>query len=323
MTTELPWTPIASGKARRVDHEHVADFYWAVSSDGRPELLLDFPSSEELPAIPHLRGLAETVSPSGGDRSRLCLHLVDSSLSDVFWRLCQDVVESTRRAEDAKSAAYIAIQRTWRWHHLLRGGGSGGLSATEQKGLLGELAVLRELLTFMTPHDAVDAWQGPLGSPKDFELGLCAIEAKARRGAAGPRVTIHGADQLDLSGLESLLLCVTDIVSAQPGHGRTLTDVVNEMADQLRQVDQSVVESFEDRLTAAGYSGSDDYSAWRWEEGDQRLYCVTDTFPRIQASSIATGIDSVSYDLDLNAIAEFQTEWTDARSVLIQQGSAT
>lgn len=322
MTTDLPWAHIAAGKARRVDAEHVADFFWAVSSDGHPELILDFPTPEKLPAIPRLRGLAETVASSGNDRSRLCLHLVDGSLSEVFWRLCQDVVESTKRASDDTAAAAIAIQRTWRWHHLLRGGGSGLLSAAEQKGLLGELAVLRVLLEFLTPQEAVDAWHGPLGSPKDFEVGLCAIEAKARRGASGPKVTINGADQLETSGLEAVFLSVIDIVSAQPGHGGTLTEAVNIVADLLRQLDQSVVESFEDRLTAAGFSYADDYSAWRWEEGERRLYRITASFPRIEASALPIGIEAVSYEIDLNALTDFQAEWQEVEALLVQPGGA-
>ena len=321
MTTELPWAPIAAGKARRVDDEHVADFYWAVSSDGRPELLLDFPPSDDLPTIPRLRGLTETVSASGDARSRLCLRLSDETLADVFWRLCQDVVDATRKAESPQAAAHIAVQRTWRWHHLLRGGGSGVLTVAEQKGLLGELFVLRELLAFMTPHEAVDAWHGPMGSPKDFELGLCAIEAKARRGSAGPRVTINGADQLDTSALEVVMLSVTDVVSAQPGAGRTLTVAISELAAELQNSDQSVLEALEDRLTAAGFSYADDYSPWRWEDGENRLYKVDADFPRIEAAHLPTGIGEVSYDVDLNSISAFEIDWKTARDVLAKHGS--
>ena len=78
-----------------------------------------------------------------------------------------------------------ALSRTWRWHHLLRGGRGTLLSPEEQKGLLGELFVLeRLLLPRMDASSAVTAWRGPLGAPKDFEAARVAIEAKARRGGA-------------------------------------------------------------------------------------------------------------------------------------------
>ena len=64
-----------------------------------------------------------------------------------------------------------ALSRTWRWHHLLRGGRGTLLSPEEQKGLLGELFVLeRLLLPRMDASSAVTAWRGPLGAPKDFEI---------------------------------------------------------------------------------------------------------------------------------------------------------
>ena len=77
--------------------------------------------------------------------------------------------------------------RTWRWHHLLRGGGSTlCYRLEEQKGLLGELLVLERPFCCLTSgaSTAVAAWRGPLGSPKDFEIGRVAIEVKARRGGA-------------------------------------------------------------------------------------------------------------------------------------------
>ena len=53
--------------------------------------------------------------------------------------------------------------------------------------MIGELLVLESvLLPHMEASAAVTAWRGPLGSPKDFEIGRVAIEVKARRGGATP-----------------------------------------------------------------------------------------------------------------------------------------
>ena len=321
MRTDLPWAVIARGKARRVDDTHVADFFWSVSSDGNAELLLDFPHTESLPAIPRLRGLTETVSPVESDRSRLCLRLSDNSLVDVFWRLCQDVIESTRPSRDAGAAAHIAIQRTWRWHHLLRGGGSGLLTPTEQKGLIGELALLRNLLRYMTPQSCVASWHGPLGSAKDFEIGRFAVEAKARNGTSNAPVKIHGAEQLETTGLLGLVLSVTDVVSAPPGQGQTLTEIVEAIFEIIRAADESVVELFEDVLSAAGYSKSDDYSSWCWDEGDTRVYQVTEEFPRIRTTTLPSAIRDVSYSLDVMSLADFRVDWKDIQRQLVDTGS--
>jgi hypothetical protein len=317
MSTELPWTQIAPGRARRVDADHVADFFWSVSPEGESQLLLDFPRSADVPSLPRLRGLVVKIVASGEDRSRLILRLSDSSLRDVFWRLCQDIVEASRKSAGEESAAHVAVRRTWRWHHLLRGGSSGLLSEAEQKGLLGEIHVLRHLLEIVEAGTAIESWRGPLGSPKDFELGLRVIEAKARRGAATPHVSISSEDQLDGDGLEVVLLHVIDLSAAAEGEGFTLTDAAHRLLHEIKAADEGLLELVEDRLASAGFSWGDDYSAFRWVEGQHRLYHVHDAFPRIQACEVPTGVSRVSYDIDLNALDEFEIDWPRAARLLL------
>jgi len=36
--------------------------------------------------------------------------------------LCRDIVECTARAKSEREAVALTLARTWRWHHLLRGG---------------------------------------------------------------------------------------------------------------------------------------------------------------------------------------------------------
>ena len=322
MTTEMPWTPIAPGRARRVDADHVADFFWSVSNQGESQLILDFPTPKEDPSLPRLRGLVIAITQAGQDQSRLVLRLADESLRDVFWRLCQDIIETSRIAKGEESAAHIAIRRAWRWHHLLRGGANGLLSPEEQKGLIGEIHVLKQLLTFMEPSDALESWRGPLGAPKDFEIGLKALEAKARRSAAAPKVTINSEYQLDSDGLDLLLLHVVDVSAAVEGAGFTLTDAVRSLTGELQAIDEGLLGPVEDRLSAAGFSWAHDYSDFRWEEGQHRLYNVRDAFPRIVATDVPTGIGRVKYELDLNGLHEFEMDWPMAVRLLTEQEGA-
>lgn len=316
MTTEVPWSQIAPGRARRVDADHVADFYWGVSSEGEAQLLLEFPRPTDAPSLPKLRGLTAKLVDSGENRSRLVLRLVDPSLRDVFWRLCQDIVEASRIANGEESAALVAVRRTWRWHHLLRGGANGALSAEEQKGLLGEIHVLRYLLEVKNARDAIESWLGPLGAPKDFEVGPHAIEAKSRRGAASPHVSVSSEDQLDGDGVDVLLLHVVDLHDADEGDGFTLTDAARGLMNDIRGVDEGLVELIEYRLAAAGFDWGDDYAAFRWAEGQHRLYRVIEGFPRIQASTTPTGVSRVTYEIDLNALDRFEIDWPEAVRLL-------
>ena len=94
--------------------------------------------------------------------------LLDSTQRDIFQTLCEDIISAAaRRPKSEAGAVSAALSRTWRWHHLLRGGRGTLLSPEEQKGLLGELFVLeRLLLPRMDASSAVTAWRGPLAAPK-------------------------------------------------------------------------------------------------------------------------------------------------------------
>ena len=125
------------------------------------------------------------ASPAGKFWSKNGIHFIlrNSNQRDIFQTLCLDIISAAARAESEAQAVSAALMRTWRWHHLLRGGRGSLLSPEEQKGLLGELLVLeRILLPRMDAASAVTAWRGPLGAPKDFEIARVAIEAKTRRG---------------------------------------------------------------------------------------------------------------------------------------------
>ena len=118
------------------------------------------------------------------------------------------------------------LLRTWRWHHLLRGGRDERLSAEEQKGLIGELIVLDHiLLPAIGAKSALESWKGPLDGIKDFNIAKIAIEAKARSSASPHQIGISSEFQLDREGLDALFLFVAIIDNgiADSGSGFTIT----------------------------------------------------------------------------------------------------
>jgi hypothetical protein len=176
------------------------------------------------------------------------------------------------------------------------------LSAEEQKGLIGELVVL-ETLVLPSPaiSDAVSTWRGPLGAPKDFEIGRICIEAKARRGAATPYIAISSEHQLDRAGVDLLFLHVSELAQEQSTakDSVTLTDVVLRTRAAVAVRDWSAVEPFEGKLAATGFRWEDDYSDVRWAEGAHHLFLVDADFPAITAASCPSGVSNVRYSLGL------------------------
>jgi hypothetical protein len=289
--------------ARRVDPEARWNFFWGRDVDGRCLLVLrHLPASTPGGRLPRLKGMDVRQSGSETDPERaLVWRLNDGAHRDIFYRLCVDIMESAAELTVEKEAIDVALARTWRWHNLLRGGRDGRLSPDEQKGLLGELFVLeRHLLPALSLSDAVAAWQGPLGAPKDFEIGRISIEAKARRGAAKPFVTISSEHQLDTSGSDAVFLFVVELARAPAGTRAsfTLTDVVTGLSRKLDPEGEALT-AFEDRLQAAGYSRTDDYSEFIWVEGASRFYRVSEDFPRVTADGLPSGISDLRYALSL------------------------
>ena len=305
-----PWEEIDtpsiadSVAARRVDANLPWDFFWARGVDGRVLLTLRHSAASAPTAqLPRLRDIEVTLAPPDeSDTQLLAFKLLDSNQRDIFQTLCEDIISAATQSESESGAVSAALSRTWRWHHLLRGGRGSLLSPEEQKGLLGELLVLeRLLLPRMDASSAVTAWRGPLGASKDFEVARVAIEAKTRRGGATPSLSITSEGQLDESGVDSLLLHVVELDEApvEGSQGVTLHDVAERIRGQIRSLDPGSTGILETRLSAAGYRMEDDYSSHRWLEGATRIYQVSSDFPRIISGEIRSGVSNVRYSVSL------------------------
>ena len=261
--------------------------------------------------LPKLLGIEVTLSPPDQVNTRiLALKLLDPNQQDIFHSLCRDIISVAAGAVSEAEAVSVALMRTWRWHHLLRGGRGALLSLEEQKGLLGELLVLeRLLLPHMGALTAVTAWRGPLGSPKDFEIGRVAIEVKARRGGATPSVAITSEHQLDERGVGSLFLYVVELDEAPEDatDGLTVRYVADRVREHLYSLDPGAAGVFESLVSAAGVRPEDDYSHSQWLEGPSRVYLVTGEFPRIARSDVRPGVSYVRYTVSLDDCEPFLT----------------
>ena len=328
MMTEDPWREIEppsiadSVTARRVDAELPWGFFWARGAD-RSVLLTLSHGAESAPVtpLPKLRDIEVTLSPPDQTNTQiLAFKLLDSAQRDIFQTLCRDIIAIAARAESEAEAVSVALMRTWRWHHLLRGGGAL-LSPEEQKGLLGELLVLeRLLLPQMGASAAVTAWRGPLGSPKDFEIGRVAIEVKARRAGATPSVAITSEDQLDESGVDALFLFVVELDEAPEDavDGFTVMDVADRVRQHLFALDPGAAGVFEAMTVAAGLGPEDDYSHYRWLEGQSHVYLVAGEFPRITGSDVRSGVSHVRYTVSLHNCEPFLTSASAPVEALLQ-----
>ena len=257
-----------------------------------------------------MRGLEIEIRQSRpADPAILVLRLKDQEQRGIFLRLCLDIVSAVGSARSEAGAVECFVGRTLRWHRLLKGGRDGRLSDEEQKGLLGELVVLRDILfSCVGVQNGLKAWTGPLNTPKDFEIGRICIEAKARRGAAKPFVAISSEDQLDTTSIDALFLHVSEITSAtdEDGNAVTVTDMAKDILERVVAESPAHADLFEGRLLAAGFDWADDYTDCRWLLGPHHVYEVAETFPRIVRSGFLPGVEGVRYSVSLQDCESFR-----------------
>ena len=285
---ETLWSTIANsavskGVFRLLDESHPLDLYAGFDQDNRRVLMLvtQLPP-EELPAT----GAVEvTVNLRSDGEYAVLFRLARTELNELFGRLCQDLVDSTRTVKKENGATAL-FQRLNRWRRLLEPG-RVGLSHSQLRGLYGELWFL---WTIAIPvHGAVDAvngWNGPLGAPQDFQLGSGLVEVKAVLPGVH-NVSISSAEQLD-NGSSPMQLAV---VSLHPSEELSLPILIANIR-QVLEASLGSISEFELRLAEAGYADRTEYERVQFSVEQIRFYPIGDGFPRITSSTNRPKISS-------------------------------
>ena len=293
--------------------------YWAV--DWRRQCLLVLVHSEGLTSQhrwPTLRGLRIERQAASQGQEFLVFRLTDAEHRDIFYRFCTDLVAAAGAARSEQEAVDVCIMRTWRWHRLLKRGRDGRLTEEEQKGIIGELTVLMELvMPAIGVTQGIAAWVGPLGAPRDFEIGTVGIESKACAPLA-PKVRIASADQLGSDDAHALFLHVTEIAAAvaSSSNALTVTQVVDRAREFIESQDTSALGDFEERLAATGYDDTDDYADQLWLVGDATAFAVLEGFPRIVPPMVPSGVSDVRYQINMAECEPFRIEGADLSSAI-------
>lgn len=320
IASDTPWSGLEAGKVdtRRVHASARWNWFWAVMPRTDVALVLQLSNlPDPIPDLPKLRNLEIRFQTLQGGPI-LYIRLKDSAQLELFETLCRDVIAAGELANTEAEALERTIRRTFRWHYLLRGGTAEALAEEAQKGLIGEIEVLKLLIANLGAKAAMEAWTGPSGAPKDFELKTDCIEVKARRGASQPFVKISNEHQLaDVPG-RRLWLGVIAVDKVQPPHGRTLTEYVDEVTEFLQRTEPSAIMDWDVHLADAGYDVMHDYSPWRWIISPPVFHGVTENFPRI-TTPVPLGVSGVTYALALSACTPFSTDWNTVRSNLVEE----
>ena len=231
--------------------------------------------------------------------------LVHDSFDEEFQRLCWDMIEVTIGSPQPLKDM---IARYMTWQKLLQYKQTEVLSFENQKGLLGELLYLEELLTTITCTDAVNAWCGPEGSDQDYLMETTWTEIKTVALAA-TTVKISSLQQLDQE-IDGLLRIYVLEKSTEGPDRLTLSNVVNQIKTSLAEEPQ-VLDRFEMKLFKYGYrqKDEDEYRKNWFRLVESREFSVTDDFPKLTRKNVPFGVDDCTYDLSLLSLESFRRQF--------------
>lgn len=238
--------------------------------------------------------VAMTVETDG--RAFADVRCPEPTLREVFLRLASDVVEGIVGGADPVGEAHRVLAR---WRDLLERRTGSRLGQSEERGLVGELLFLRELVE-RDPARRLGWWTGPSAKPHDFRAGEVAVEVKTTGSVDGRRVEIHGLEQLDAP--PGVRLHVRWYRILDDPSGESVTDLVSSLEEL--GVGQADLESL---LQLVGWARPDTpEDERRYILREDALYVVGSEFPRIVRGTLppksAAAIESVSYAVDLVAV---------------------
>jgi len=207
--------------------------------------------------------------------------------------------------------------RTWQWFW---GIDPNALSADSALGLFGELWFLDRWAPFPA---AIDTWLGPTGHRHDFVSRETSVEVKATR-TRTDGTAVHRIANLDqLAAPETGDLYLFSLQAAQdPNAMNALPALVTRIRNRLESR-PDLLGDLDQRLGQAGWSPvNSDRHSQTFRIVAEELYIVGEGFPRLVretfAEGIPTGVDSITYTLDLAACGPWRiaTRPSQAEAVL-------
>lgn len=190
------------------------------------------------------------------------------------------------------------IMRYKNWQKFLQYMKGDVMSFQRQKGLLGELLYLKEILISMDKEAAVEAWVGPEGSDQDFVFSDTWTEVKSVALSA-ESVSISSLQQLDQE--KDGILEVYFLEKTTPGQNRVALPEVVAQVRRLLRYQERLLDHFDMKLFKYGYREKDEleYKKNYFRLVENRDYVVSSDFPKLTRKKVDIGIESCCYSISL------------------------
>jgi len=278
---------------------------WHVRYAGENQKSLVAVSDIAAGELPSSRAIEAACRQRRDGRYALSFTLLNRTEEDVFIAMAGDMIAFSSDAASPAEAVQRVLRRYVAWVRLFERRQSGLLGIHAQKGLLGELLFLKEVIEGGRPvQEAVAGWAGPDGADQDFFYDDGWHEVKAV-GAAAAAVSISSVEQLDQSLDGELVVFRIDACVPQHSNAVTLYQTVSVLEKMMKNI-PCVAETFILKLAGAGYIQREEYNQQHFAVTAQKCYAVTSDFPRMRRSDLPKEIVSAAYQLDLPSLAPWE-----------------
>lgn len=290
---------IVTGKYRYYDASHPLKFFIGIDERNRKTVVLINPSKPD--NIKKTSAIDVESVKTSDNNYRLSFHLNDNSMEGIFFKFCDDLVESTRIVYNETIGMSLVCKRYNLWKKLFYKLNKTTLTESQQMGLIAELLFLKDdLIKNHNSHEAIAAWSGCDKTHKDFSIGDDWYEIKSSQ-VSKLTIKISSLEQLDADKDGTLVVYEFEKMSEEY-NGLTLNTVVNDILSQIEPDDEDYLL---EKLKTVGYEVSEEYDKCCFRNVSKHYYKVNDNFPKITAKDLKPSIVEVKYEILKKDLSSF------------------
>ena len=240
-------------------------------------------------------GVEIQVLPAG-DHSELVIILLENDLLDIFSYFIEDIINVLIPESDQSNALLKISDKINYWKRLFSKITGGILTSQQQRGLFGELYLLNELLeNCQNKLYILNGWHGPSGANQDFWYNDLGVEVKTSK-SNKPSIKISNEYQLEETDFNELYL-IFYMLNEYIGGTETLYRLITKIRQSL---DSESSKLFDEKLETLGINPDteQEYNNTSFSVRSEKLYHVTQDFPKITKNNLQDALFSVSYEIE-------------------------
>lgn len=299
-------------RSLRISPDCICELYLGVSKENKRCLILALPANKHL----NFKGIQkENLSIEYFvEKNLIVLQLIDNDYHDLFDDLILSLYHGIKDISQVDEYSNHFIEAFYRWSEFFEDKKSDSLSEDEIKGLMGELLVLKFLIT--DPNKAeinfiLNSWKGPYDKGNDFELETKYLEVKTKSPSSFD-VKISSEFQLEVSTGKGLELIVVSLLSDFTV-GISIGELIFEIKKLVQEYsgENSILWKAlsQKNITAKNVS---QYDKYKFKPIDSISYnCASDDFPKLNRSNIPDEVSGLKYNLRTNLLTPFIVEQRD------------